>query len=118
MNLISDEVNSRKSNFKKGGELKMGDSKKGINPAAAGLAGAVIGAAAGAAAVVLSQPENRKRLGKGVKELRNRGEELRIQGTKKFEELRGRLEKSNEEVTNELETAEEKLQQSDKKAKS
>ena len=42
----------------------MADNKKGVNPAAVGLAGIVIGAAAGAAAVALSDKENRKKLEK------------------------------------------------------
>lgn len=51
----------------------MADNKKGVNPAAVGLAGIVIGAAAGAAAVALSDKENRKKLQKTVKDLKTEG---------------------------------------------
>ena len=43
----------------------MSQDKKGLNPLATGVAGAIIGAAAGAAAVVLSDEKNRGKADKG-----------------------------------------------------
>lgn len=50
------------------------DDKKGINPAAAGIVGAAIGAAVAGAAIALSDKENRKKVGKKLTQIRNEGE--------------------------------------------
>ncbi len=57
------------------------DDNKGVNPAAAGVVGAVIGAAVAGAAVALSDKENRKKVGKAI-------EEIREEGTKRFTQLK------------------------------
>lgn len=49
------------------------DSKKGVNPMIAGLAGVAVGAAVGAGAIVLSDEKNRKKLEKVLGELKDQG---------------------------------------------
>jgi 16S rRNA C967 or C1407 C5-methylase (RsmB/RsmF family) len=51
----------------------MADDKKGVNPIAVGLAGAVVGAAAAAGAIILADEKNRQKLGKTVEELKKQG---------------------------------------------
>lgn len=51
----------------------MADEKKGVNPIAIGLAGAVVGAAAAAGAIILADEKNRQKLGKTVEELKKQG---------------------------------------------
>lgn len=51
----------------------MSDDKKGVNPIAVGLAGAVVGAAAAAGAIILADEKNRQKLGKTVEELKKQG---------------------------------------------
>lgn len=55
------------------------DDKKGINPAAAGVVGAVIGAAAAGAAIALSDKDNRKKLEKAFKEAKTESSKRFIQ---------------------------------------
>jgi gas vesicle protein len=51
----------------------MADDKKSINPIAVGLAGAVVGAAAAAGAIILADEKNREKLGKTVDSLKKQG---------------------------------------------
>lgn len=51
----------------------MADDKKGINPVAVGLAGAVVGAAAAAGAIILADEKNRAKLGKTMDGLKKQG---------------------------------------------
>lgn len=51
----------------------MAQDKNGVNPVAVGLAGAVVGAAAAAGAIVLADEKNRKRLEKILGELKDQG---------------------------------------------
>lgn len=57
------------------------ENKKSINPAAAGVVGAVIGAAAAGAAIALSDKDNRKKVGKAIKE-------VQTEGSKRFAQLK------------------------------
>lgn len=51
----------------------MAGENKGVNPVAVGLAGAVVGAAAAAGAIVLADEKNRKKLEKILSELKDQG---------------------------------------------
>lgn len=51
----------------------MADDKKGVNPVAVGLAGAVVGAAAAAGAIVLADEKNRKKFEKILGDLKDQG---------------------------------------------
>ncbi len=51
----------------------MADDKKGVNPIAVGLAGAVVGAAAAAGAIILADEKNRQKLEKTVEGLKKQG---------------------------------------------
>ncbi len=65
----------------------MANQKTGrMHPAAAGALGVMVGAAAGAAAVALSDQNNRQRLKDTVTE-------LRVQGSKRFSELKNQATK-------------------------
>lgn len=52
------------------------NDKKGISPAATGLAGAVVGAAATAAAIFLSNEKNRKKAEAVLAELQKEGDKV------------------------------------------
>ena len=54
----------------------MSQDKKGLNPLATGVAGAIIGAAAGAAAVVLSDEKNRGKAEKILTDLQKEGNKI------------------------------------------
>lgn len=54
----------------------MSNEKKGVNPLEAGVVGAIIGAAATAAAVVLSDEKNREKAEKILKDLQNKGDKI------------------------------------------
>ncbi|OGE25291.1 hypothetical protein A3C26_04070 [Candidatus Daviesbacteria bacterium RIFCSPHIGHO2_02_FULL_39_12] len=54
----------------------MAQDKKGISPAATGLAGAVVGAAATAAAIFLSNEKNRKKAEAVLTELQKEGDKI------------------------------------------
>lgn len=64
------------------------NEKKGINPAAAGVVGAVIGAAAAGAAIALSDKENRKKVGKVIKEVKTEGSKRLAQLKKAADQVR------------------------------
>ena len=50
-------------------------ANKKMSPVAAGLVGAAVGAAIGAGAVALSDPKNRKKLGKKFEEIKEAGQQ-------------------------------------------
>lgn len=56
--------------------MKSNDQKKGVNPVAAGIAGAAV-AAAGMAAVALSDKDNRKKAEKILKDFKGKAENMR-----------------------------------------
>lgn len=51
----------------------MADDKKGVNPVAVGLAGAVVGAAAAAGAIILADEKNRQKLEATMAKLKKEG---------------------------------------------
>ncbi len=51
----------------------MADDKKGVSPVAVGLAGAVVGAAAAAGAIILADEKNRQKLEATVNKLKKEG---------------------------------------------
>lgn len=70
------------------------NEKKGISPAATGLAGAVIGAAATAAAIFLSDEKNRKKAEAVLAELQNEGDKVLKEISRVAMELKDRGAKS------------------------
>lgn len=68
--------------------------KKGLNPLATGVAGAVIGAAAAAAAITLSDEKNRKKAEDVLKSLQSEGDKVLKEITKKAMQLRDGVSKS------------------------
>lgn len=64
------------------------NDKKGINPAATGVIGAVIGAAATAAAIALSDEKNRKKVEQILKDLEKRGDKIFKEVSKRAMELK------------------------------
>ncbi|OGE28648.1 hypothetical protein A2867_04350 [Candidatus Daviesbacteria bacterium RIFCSPHIGHO2_01_FULL_40_11] len=66
----------------------MSDEKKGLNPLATGVAGAMIGAAAAAAAIALSDEKNRKKAEKVLVGLQKQGDMVLKEITKKAMELK------------------------------
>lgn len=70
------------------------NEKKGISPAATGLAGAVIGAAATAAAIFLSNEKNRKKAEAVLAELQNEGDKVLKEISRVAMELKDRGAKS------------------------
>ena len=64
--------------------------KKGVSPAAVGVAGALVGAAVGAAAIALSDKKTRKQVLDKLNELKN-------QAGDQFHDIRGDLQKWLEE---------------------
>ncbi len=50
-------------------------AKNKVSPATAGLVGAAVGAAIGAGAVALSDPKNRKKIGKKFEEIKEQGQQ-------------------------------------------
>jgi len=72
----------------------MANEKKGVNPLATGVAGAVIGAAAAAAAIALSGEKNRKKAEKILFDMQKEGNKIFKQITKMAMELKDRGEKT------------------------
>lgn len=66
----------------------MAEGKKGVNPLATGVAGAIIGAAAAAAAIALSDEKNRKKAEGILKDLQKQGNKVLKEVTKKAMELK------------------------------
>ena len=54
----------------------MADEKKGVNPLTSGVVGAVIGAAATAAAIALSDEKNRKKVEAVLSDLQKQGDKV------------------------------------------
>ena len=84
----------------------MTDQKKGVNPAAAGLVGAVVGAAAASAVIALSDKKTRKRMEKGLNDLKSEGKKKLYQFKKKLEEMR---QETEEQLDEEKETPRKQL---------
>jgi len=76
----------------------MADDKKGINALATGVAGAVIGAAATAAAIALSDEKNRKKAEKVLSDMQLEGNRIFKEISKMALELRDRSLKALPEV--------------------
>lgn len=74
------------------------DNKKSVNPVSVGLAGMVIGAAAGAAAVALSDEKNRNKLQKTVNNLKKEGSKRLDDWKSKAQELESGAKKQIEEA--------------------
>ena len=73
----------------------MADDKKGVNPVAVGLAGAVVGAAAAAGAIVLSDEKNRQKLEKALESLKKQGFKVMDVVQKEAAEMRKIASKGN-----------------------
>lgn len=73
--------------------IKMGNGKKGLNPAATAVAGAVIGAAAAAAAIALSDEKNRKKAEKILKDIQMSGDRIIKDITQKAKYLKNEADK-------------------------
>lgn len=69
------------------------ENKGGINPVVAGVAGAIIGAGAAAAAIVLSDEEKRKQLGNSLNEVKDKAEELVEDAQKGVQDKKEEIEK-------------------------
>lgn len=67
--------------------------KKSVNPLEAGVIGAIIGAAATAAAVVLSDEKNRKKAEKILNDLQNKGDKIIKEISQKALEIKDQVEK-------------------------
>lgn len=74
----------------------MANDKKGINPAATGLAGAIVGAVATAAAIALSDEKNRKKAEDFLMDLKERGEKGLEQLKKEAEKFSNQIQKVKE----------------------
>lgn len=70
----------------------MSDGKKGLNPAATAVAGALVGAAA-AAAIVLSDEKNRKKAEKILKDIQTSGDTIIKDITQKARYLKDQADK-------------------------
>ncbi len=68
----------------------MADDKKGLNPLATGVVGAVIGAAATAAAIALSDEKNRAKAEKVLGDLEKQGSSIFKQVAKMAMEIKDR----------------------------
>lgn len=66
----------------------MANEKKGLNPLATGVAGAIIGAAAAAAAIALSDEKNRKKVEKVLGSLQKQGDVVLKEISKKAMEFK------------------------------
>lgn len=77
-------------------------AKNKVSPVTAGLVGAAVGAAIGAGAVALSDPKNRKKIGKKFEEIKEQGQQaysdikdkvgdMTSQGKEKVEEAKKTL---------------------------
>lgn len=62
---------------------KMADDKKSVNPLTTGVVGAVIGAAATAAAIALSDEKNRKKVEAVLSDLQKQGDKVLKEITKR-----------------------------------
>lgn len=76
----------------------MANDKKSVNSLATGVAGAIIGAAAAAAAIALSDEKNRKKAEGVLKDLQKKGDKVLKEITKMALELKDKAEKNLPEV--------------------
>lgn len=86
----------------------MADEKKGLNPLATGVVGAVIGAAATAAAIALSDEKNRAKAEKVLKDLEKQGSSIFRQVSKMAMELKDRGVKALPEAKSKVKKASKK----------
>lgn len=78
---------------------KSDDNKKGgVNPMMASLAGAAIGAAVGAGAVILSDEKNRKKLEAALEGLKKQGFDVLEIAKKEASSLRNQLAPAQDEI--------------------
>lgn len=80
----------------------MAQENKGLNPFAAGVAGAVIGAAAAAAAIALSDEKNRKKVERVLENMQQEGNKVLKEVTKRALELKDAVGKGAEEAKAEI----------------
>lgn len=73
----------------------MSNDKKGVNPLATGVAGAMIGAAAAAAAIFLSDEKNRKKAEKVLGDLQKQGDKVLKEISNKAMEIKDAVNKKN-----------------------
>lgn len=73
-------------------------NKKGMNAVEAGAIGAVVGAAVGAAAVVLSEEKNRKMIGRKFEDLKKGGQKIYSDARNKMGDMASAGEKKVEEA--------------------
>ena len=79
----------------------MSEDKKGLNPLATGVAGAIIGAAAAAAAIALSDEKNRKKVEQALEGLQKEGNKVLKEISKKAMELKDAVSKTRPETKKE-----------------
>lgn len=72
----------------------MSNDKKGLNPLATGVAGAIIGAAAAAAAIALSDEKNRKKVENVLEGLQKEGNKVLKEISKKAFQLKDAVKKT------------------------
>jgi gas vesicle protein len=77
-------------------------NKGGMSPVAAGAVGAVVGAAVGATAVVLSEEKNRKAIGKEFNKIKEKVEDMASGVGDKAREVVSQGEKKVEEVKKDI----------------
>lgn len=73
--------------------IKMSEGKKGLNQATTAVAGALIGAAATAVAIVLSDEKNRKKAEKILKDIQMSGDKIIKDITQKARDLKDQADK-------------------------
>ena len=78
------------------------DKKGGVNPMVASLAGAAIGAAVGAGAVILSDEKNRKKLENALEGLKKQGFDVLEIAKKEASSIRNQLAPAGEEAVKEV----------------
>ena len=84
---------------------KSDEKKGGVNPMIASLAGAAIGAAVGAGAVILSDEKNRKKLEAALEGLKKQGFDVLEIAKKEASSIRAQLAPAEEEVVKEVKKA-------------
>jgi gas vesicle protein len=91
----------------KGGEIYMAnnDKKTGLNPMVASLAGAALGAAVGAGAVILSDEKNRKKLEEALEGLKKQGFDVLEIAKKEASSIKKQLTPAAEEAVKEVKKA-------------
>ena len=74
----------------------MAEGNKGLNPLATGVAGAIIGAAAAAAAIALSDEKNRKKVERVLEGLQKDGNKVLKEISKRAMEIKESISKTTE----------------------